>query len=266
MEDYVWQKHSVEDRFRLAGDERIPPVLPFMTRYFFLAGAVVLSVMLVYHLVGYLNRSPENIRVFGNRILTTDDLVQQLRIQESQSWLSIDPYRLSLQLKQHCWVDKAMVHRSFPLSIDVYVVERVPMAYLKTADDLLLLGSDRLVLKTLPGGIWDLPIIVNQRLKAVAPGTLLAEASLIRALHLMSLLEKDPVLPLTAVSEIDITDPFNTELVTMPYGIRLKMGFEDFERKLAAIKIALPYFADVVGNIDYLDLRTVRGVVLKKIR
>ena len=44
---------------------------------------------------------------------------------------------------------KAIVHRSLPLTIDVHVTEKVPVAFLKTTDKLFLLSEDFLVLKKL---------------------------------------------------------------------------------------------------------------------
>jgi len=267
MENFPLLRNSLETRFSNVGTDPSPPALPILPRHFFGIGSLLLLLILAYHLPAYFRRAPENILIRGNQTLSQETIVAHLKLPANRSWFAIDPFQLSLNLRTHPWIDKAVVHRTFPLTLDIFIVERVPIAMLKTADGLHLLGQDFLLLQKPAGDpIWDLPVITNLRLKKLRAGEYLPRLSTAKAFQLIALLKNDPVLPLAAVSEIDISDPFNLELVTRPDGIRLKWGFQDFERKLAALKVALPHLVSLQGNIDYIDLRYVRGVVLKKKR
>jgi len=237
---------------------------PFILRYFFLVCAILLFLQIGYHIPGLFSSAPDTLNIHGNRILSKDTIRQYLNLTEGQSWFSLDPYFLSLQLRKQPWVGKALVHRSLPLTIDVHITEKVPVAFLKTADELFLLGDDYLVLEMFQSsGPWDLPIIVDRNLKDVNPGDKLQPTKLKRAYHLMDLLKENKILPLGAISEIIISDPFNIKLVTSPDGIRVIFGFENFERKLASLSHVLLEISKSRDKIQYIDLRNIRGVTVK---
>lgn len=200
----------------------------------------------------------------GNQILSEKVIRQYLNLDEGGSWFRLDPYQLSVQLRRHPWIETALVHRSPPLTLNVNVTERVPIAFLKTADKLFLLGNDYLVLERLQlSKSWDLPIIVNRSLKNIVPGAKLQPREMKRAFQLVALLKKEKTLPLDAVSEIIITDPFNIILISSPDGIRIKFGFENFRKKLAALSQLMQLISKNKKRIAYIDLRTIRGAVIK---
>lgn len=264
MKDFTVPKQSNNSQAKPPKKKRARNDLPFILRYFFLFCAVFLLLKVVYHLPAYLLSPPDTLNIHGNRILSEETIRSYLNLTPEQSWFSLDPYRSSVQLRKHPWIEKALVHRSPPLAIDVHVVERVPVAYLKTADNLFLMGADYLVLKLFQSaGSWDLPIIVNRDLTHVMPGDKLQPRNLKRVFALMTLLKENKTLPLSAVSEINITDPFNIVLVTSPDGIKIKIGFEDFERKLAALSQLLSEISKKRERIEYIDLRSIRGAAIK---
>ncbi len=237
---------------------------PLILKYFFLVCAVLLFMKIAYHLPDQFSSPPDTLNIHGNRILSADSVRQYLNLNEQQSWFSLDPYLMSIQLRKHPWIEKALVHRSPPLIIDVVVTERIPVAFLKTADKLFLLGEDYLVLKKYQSlGSWDLPIIVNRSLRKIVPGDKLQPTELKRAFRLMATLKENKTLPLGAISEIHITDPFNLVLVTSPDGIRIIIGFENFEKKLASLSHFMSEISTNRTRIKYIDLRNIRGVVVK---
>ena len=237
---------------------------PFILRYFFLICAVLLFLKIGYHLPDLFSSPPDTLNIHGNRILSVDSIRQYLNLNEGQSWFSLDPYLMSIQLRKHPWIEKVLVHRSPPLTIDVHLTESVPVAFLKTADKLFLLGKDYLILKNFQSSrSWDLPIIVNRSFRNIVPGDILQPTELKRAFRLMSLLKENKILPLGAISEINITDPFNIVLVTSPDGIKIIIGFENFENKLASLSHILPEISKSRNRIKYIDLRNIRGVVVK---
>lgn len=265
MKDYVPRRQTGKsERLTVkkggASTSDLPPIL----RYFFALAFLLLLLKLVFHLPAYLSLTPNKINIHGTQILSEADVRHSLNLSKEQSWISLDPYELSLQLRNHPWIEKAMVHRSPPQTIDVHVTERVPMAFLKTANNLFLFGRDFRVLKRLElNGSWDLPIIVNRKLTNVVPGDRLHPRDLKRAFQLIELLKTDKTLPLDAVSEVIITDPFNIVLIAGPDGMRIKFGFENFERKLAALSRLMPQISENKKRIKYIDLRSIRGATVK---
>ncbi len=266
MKDFILPKEQkTETRSSLADKKKPGLKLSLLISNFFLIGGVVLIGIVCISIPKFLFSPPENLTIYGNDILTRETIINNLNIGQDESWSSLDPYILSLRLKEHPWIENVVVHRSIPLGIDVHITERVPIAYLKTKNDLFLLGKDYLVLKTLASTkVWDLPIIVDANLKDIKAGDTLSRTPLSKAFSLIELLKNNMVLPLNAVSEIIITDPFNYQLVTIPKGVRIKLGYRDFEKKLVRLGYAMPKIASWNNNVRYLDLRYSSGVVVKK--
>jgi len=238
----------------------LPPVI----RYFFPVCALILILKLAYHIPDYLKLPPQSVVIHGAKILSEGDIRALINLSEQTPWLSLDPYELSLQLRNHPWIETAVIHRSVPLTVDVHVAERVPIAYFQTAEQLFLLGDDYKVLERLSSnGSWDLPVIVNQRLQGIKPGDQMEPRDLKRAFQLMQLLKTDRALPLDAVAEIIVSDPFNIMVVTSPKGVRIMFGFENFERKLASLAQLMPLIAQHQERIRYIDLRSIRGATVK---
>ncbi len=237
-----------------------------------LKGIITLSTLLIigYCLVKippYFSHpiNPTKITIKGNEILTPDMLLKQMRIKAFTPWMDIDPYELSLKLIKHPWIDEASVHRNIDLGLSITIKERTPVAYLKTGNGLFLLGSDNLVLSFVKSGEqWNLPVIVDNKIKSINPGDILPKNQLKKVDELMQLLETSKVLPIDTVSEINITDPLNIVLITIPYAIPIKMGSENFRQKLENLKHALPTLLDENRNIRFVDLRYSSAVVFRR--
>ncbi len=264
MKDYILPRKDSIGTTQQVKSPKSSDGQPLILKYFFLVCTALLFMKIAYHLPGQFSSPPDTLNIQGNRILSADSIRQYLHLNEQRAWFSLDPYLMSIQLRKHAWIEKALVHRSLPLTIDVHVTERVPVAYLKTADKLFLLGEDFLVLKKFQSsGSWDLPIIVNRSLSNIEPGDKLPPTELKRAFRLMATLKENKILPLGAISEIHITDPFNIVLVTSPDGIRIIIGFENFEKKLASLSHIMSEISTNRTRIKYIDLRNIRGVVVK---
>ena len=265
MKDYHPSREAVKEKKKPVRRLQLPKRdLPFLLHYFFLVCAVLLVAKLAFHLPDFLSQPPNTINVHGNKILTEYDVKQYLDLSTDHPWFNLDPYELSIRLRNHPWIEKALIHRTPPLAVDVHITERIPTAFLQTANRLFLLGEDYRVLKRLElNGSWDLPIIVNRRLTDIKPGDELQPRDLKKAFQLITLLREDKTLPLDAVSEVIISDPFNIVLVTSPDGIPIKFGFEKFEQKLKALSRLMPQITKNRKRIKYIDLRYIRGAAVK---
>lgn len=210
--------------------------------------------------------SIEQVRVHGNSILSKEKVVQYLELQENNSWWEIDPYQLSLRLKRHLWIESAIVHRNYMRGLDIYITERKPIAYLKLQHRLFLLCKGNLILKWegTKQSTWDLPIITTNRIKTVTEGETYTDVGISKALSILRKFEGNPILSSASISEINIDDPLNIELVTLPNGIRIKLGDQKLDHKLQNLGLAMPALQKIKKSLQYIDLRHSSGVVIKK--
>jgi cell division septal protein FtsQ len=220
----------------------------------------------VSHLPGYYSQpiDPTKITIQGNHILTNDVILSHLQLPKARSWFDTDPFELSQRLAQHSWVDNANIHRRPDLGLTISITEITPLSYLQTLDGLFLLGSDFRVLSMMTsGGRWNLPVIVDKKLSGLKPGALIPKHELQKGIAMIRFLEKSEILPLKNVSEIDISDPLNIQLITIPDAILIKMGSAGFEQKIINLNNSLPRLQKERGNIRYIDLRYDKAVVFR---
>ncbi len=235
------------------------------TVFFF--GGIFLFLVILFQVPKYFSKPVDKskIKIYGHEVLSQEIIVGQLNISDQESWFDIDPFVISSRLREHPWIDFALVHKKPDLGLEITITERRPIAYLKTKEKLFFLGSDYLVLNMIPSvRVWDLVIIVNNDLKGIKAGDFLSETELNKPFKLIELLRSNTTLPLNAVSEIIIDDPLNIKLVTIPDGVIVNFGFGDFEEKLTNLYYSLPRLNRERNRLDYIDLRHERGVVIKR--
>ncbi|MBT4527860.1 MAG: FtsQ-type POTRA domain-containing protein [Deltaproteobacteria bacterium] len=221
---------------------------------------------LLIQIPGKITSPLKNIMIHGNNILDKTTIAKYLGVYPDQSWFDIDPYVFSTRLKQLNWVDTVIVRKNFWEGIDVTITERSPIAFLRVKDKTWFICEDGLILDLIQQKkAWDLPVIVNDSLSEVREGEYLNLELLSDAVDIIKLLNKNSILPISTISEIIITDPINIKLISIPYGIEIRLGYENFDLKLARLSRAIPKLNDYIHNIDYIDLRHSDGVVFKKI-
>jgi cell division protein FtsQ len=248
--------------------QKIAPLLNFRRGLKIFVSICVFSFIffLFIQIPGKITKPLKTITIHGNNILDKTTIAQYLGIYPDQSWFDIDSYVFSTRLKQLKWVDTVIVRKNFWDGIDVTITERSPIAFLRVKEKTWFICEDGLILDLIQQKkAWDLPVIVNNNLLDVSEGKHLNREFLMDAFDIIKLLDKNSILPLSTISEIIITDPINIKLISIPYGIEIRLGYENIAPKLARLTRAIPKLNDYVHNIDYIDLRHSDGVVFKKI-
>lgn len=227
---------------------------------------VCFVLFILFQIPGKITKPLESVTIKGNDIIDKTTIAKYLEISADQSWFDTDIYVLSKRLKRLSWVDTVVVRKNFWQGINVYITEQSPIAFLRVNEQTWFICEDGLILDLIQQKeTWDLPVIVNDQLTGIIEGKRLSTEFLNDMLETIRLLNNNSALPLSSISEIVFTDPINIKLITIPYGIVIKLGFENFEQKLTRLSKAMPKLNEYVHNIDYIDLRHSDGVVFKKI-
>ena len=220
-----------------------------------------------FQIPNYIYQPINKIEINGNHLISDQTILELLDLDRKQSWFELDPFLLTLRLKELKWIEHATVQKTIPLSVTIQIVEKNPLAVLRTEEQLLLLGKDLHILPYIENNhSWDLPIIVYEKLGLLKVGEKINNVAVHQAIRLMELLESSDALPLSSVSEIHLEEPLNILLVTIPDGIRIKMGYDKYEKKLYRLAASLPIINSTRKEIEYIDLRSNRGTVIKKIK
>ena len=80
----------------------------------------------------------------------------------------------------------------------------------------------------------------------------------------MSILGKNKILPLSAVSGMNITNPLAFELTTLPYNIPLLVTSSNLEKKLTQLSEIMPEIVAMKSRINKIDLRFEDRIIVQK--
>jgi len=203
-----------------------------------LISIVVLTALFIY-MYSYLLSTPYfNIRetsVRGMKELTEKDILLMAAIKPGLNIFAVNAGEVERRVAVNPWIKNVYVGREFPDRLVVDVRERVPIALVKQSSDFYLMDSDGLVFKKLAkGDEVDLAIITGVNVQDKTKTRLLSDTiSLLKIFSGSNLYSF-----LGAISEAHIDEVFGLSLLT-DKGLFLKMGMDDFERKLRKLALVL---------------------------
>jgi cell division septal protein FtsQ len=164
--------------------------------------------------------------------------------------------------KEYPQLKNVEVKRYLPDTIEVDIVSREPFAYLDTAGGIVL-DREGMVLSSgeVPEGVTKIRGI-NFFLTRPSTGSKIDNESLYKALILIEGLQRKTRISRRDIDYIDISDRNN--IVLGIKGVEVKIGVDDFSRKLDALREILedPYVK--TDGIRYIDLRFDNPVISPK--
>ena len=173
--------------------------------------------------------------VRGLKELTEKDVLTLVKIKPGQNILAVNVDVLSRRVAVNPWIKNVYVGREFPNRIVVDVRERNPIALVKQAGDFYLMDSEGIIFKKMSqGDEVDLAIITGINVQDKTKSKLLSDTlSLLKVFSGSNLYSF-----LGAISEAHIDEVFGLSLLT-DKGLYLKMGMEDFEKKLRKLALVM---------------------------
>jgi cell division protein FtsQ len=198
----------------------------------------------------------ERITVTGNARLSKGEVVALLDGIRGQHMLatSLEPWRL--KLKESPWVADAALRRVLPGRIDVAILERVPIGIGRIGDDLYLVDREGTIIDAYGPNYADLDLPVISGL-AAAPrdgGSLVdADRAALAARLLEGLVRRRDLA--ARISEIDVTDVRDAVVMLEDDTTVLRVGDEQFLKRLESYVELAPALRERVPDMDYVDLR-----------
>lgn len=218
-----------------------------------LISIVALSSLFIYAYSYFLSAPYFEIKetsVRGLKELTEKDVLSLAEIKPGQNILAVNVDVLARRVAVNPWIKNVYVGREFPNRIVVDVRERTPIALVKQDGDFYLMDSDGIVFKKLAqGDEVDLAIITGINIEDKTKSKLLSDTiSLLKVFSGSNLYSF-----LGAISETHIDEVFGLSLLT-DKGLSLKMGMNDFERKLRKLALVMNDREKRGINNNYLNV------------
>jgi cell division septal protein FtsQ len=191
-----------------------------------------------------------NVRVSTPRVL---DILDGLR---GENILLSDLHAWRDRLCEAPWIRDAMLKRTLPSTIEVFVQERTPLAIGRVGGALYIVDGQGVVLDEYGPEYadFDLPIVDGLITTKTAPGGRTDEKRAALVARVMGALAAKPQVAVR-VSQIDVRDARNATVILSGDGAVLVLGNDRFLQRLEAYLELGPALRERVPEIDSIDLR-----------
>ena len=198
----------------------------------------------------------QRITVEGNTRMSTGEVVSLLDGLRGQNMLSVDLEAWKASLKASPWVADAAIRRVFPGRVAVAVVERMPVGIGRLGDTLFLVDRQgNLIDEYGPNyAELDLPILTGLDGGQPVDEPRVDELRAALAVRVVDAVSTRRDLA-ARVSEIDVTDAHNAVLTLKDDPTQVRLGDEQFVRRLQTYFDLAPTLRERVPTADYADVR-----------
>jgi cell division protein FtsQ len=241
-----------------------------------LVGSVlaVVAGFAVYEAAAYLLYSPdvqlrsaEQIEIQGNRFVPEDAVTEKFSADMGRSVVRVPLTERRESLETLPWVEHAHVQRVMPNRLRIEIVERTPVAFLRTGSDLSLVDAQGVILERPADGEFKFPVVEG------ITESMARDARAERMnLYARFMKEIEAARPGAAdhVSEADISDAADLRVTLTDMGsaasktspILVHFGDSDFGNRFHLLADNIDQWRAGAGSVDSVDLRFARQVVV----
>lgn len=229
-----------------------------------LAGTIYLFFSVYFYLQGASFLRLKEVKIEGSHRVSGDEILAVAQLDKEQNILSLDIKALNRRLAEHPWIEKSTIKRVFPDGIHIVIQEREPMA---------IIHMERFYYVDAKGVIFDqakgreraaYPILTGIRREDLEKEDRKARLLLEKALKLLKITQDTKILPYDSISQIHLDKAVGILVYTIDRGMEIRMGFEDFERKIRRLSKIWSIIRAM--KLDYIDSSIPGKIIVKQKR
>lgn len=195
----------------------------------------------------------KHVNVHGNAYLSDEEIIRISGVNLGENLFQLATDEIMQAMGKDIRIDQVIVRRNFPNSLDIQVVERIPLAIIKCDYGYLEVGRGGIILdahRTLSQ--IPVPIVSGVEVSDLFVGDTAENQQLSQVLDFLDKLNRDTA---TSIAEINISDP-NNVMVYMNHSVQLKMGaLDSLQKKLEITESVNREVKQAKHPIDYVDAR-----------
>jgi len=271
---YLRRQKPVEIRRRKFGKRSWPAY----RRVLAIGAGVLASGWLIYVVASFFLSSPRvrlsdtaQIELAGNRYIAREAALAPFAADLNSSVFRIPIDTREKQLEGLPWVDRAIVSRIWPNRIRVELVERIPIAYLRSGSDLSLVDSHGVILDRPLDSNFQFPVVSGMSESVSQP-----EREQRMALYSNLIREMDQTRPGASdhLSEVDLSDSDDIRATIAGLSqmgiagvddqgpVVVHFGSQDFSSKFRVFVDNIGQWRAAAGRVESVDLRFTKQVVV----
>lgn len=200
------------------------------------------------------------INVNGVERLSKEEIIELSGIKEGENIYSFKAKDALVSIRSNPWVEEAAIDRDFPDVVNIDIKERKPVA-LVSLGGLYVMDSGGVVFKRYAHeDALDLPVVTGLRKEGLEESFKGLDSEV---LELVSTLSARKGFNIDSVSEIKVDLVFGLSIFTLDEGVRLDVGKDSFEEKIAAFEKIRRSRGGSLDGVEALDLTNARSVVVR---
>jgi len=206
----------------------------------------------------------DRLTVTGNTRLSRGEIVALLDGLRGQNMITADLESWRNKLRSLPWVAEVSMRRVLPGTIAVVVLEREPIGVGRIGDSLYLIDRHGSIIDSFGPNYaeLDLPIIDGLEASPSEGGLMVDQARAALAVRIIDDFDTRPDLA-ARVSQVDVTDVHDAVVILKGDTAVLRIGNEQFLKRLQAYVELAPALRERIPQIDYADLRFGERVYVK---
>ncbi len=205
----------------------------------------------------------EQVTVQGNSRLKENQVVALSDIQIGINTFNLDLGLIGRKIEENPWVESAHVQRIFPRQLLIKIEERQPVAIINLGY-LYYLDSRGEIFKVLGAADnLDYPIVTGFDYKKAQQHNPEYARQLRQIVGLLADLSQRRLFGIDQVSEVHFTARGGLSLFTLDGGVKVKLGYTDFSRKLDRLERIYAQLQPKLQMLDYVDLNVDEKVIVR---
>ncbi|MBI5682545.1 MAG: FtsQ-type POTRA domain-containing protein [Deltaproteobacteria bacterium] len=205
----------------------------------------------------------KEIDIQGVKRISRDEILELAGIRIGDNILAASIDDMAVNIRKHPWINTLKIKRRMPDKLVVEIKERVPAAFINM-DELYLIDESGSVFKraSLEDDL-DLPVINAGISKDGVEDNEKVSSLIIDAVLLIKLLDDREIFGTDDISEIKVDPVYGLTLYTMDSGVRVEMGFDNFQKKLERLDRVLKELNGTIKYVKTVDMNYGKRVVVK---
>jgi len=205
----------------------------------------------------------DRISATGGQHLSQEQIVALSDIQTGVNTFKLDLDLIGRKIAENPWVREARVQRIFPRQVEITVEEREAVAIINLGY-LYFLDRHGEVFKVLEGDDdLDFPVITGFDYQKVQEHDPQTARELKKIVALLADLQQREQFGLAQLAEINRDAGGGLSLFTLNAGVRIKLGREDYQRKLDRLERIYAQLQPRLPILDYIDLNVDEKVIVR---
>lgn len=185
--------------------------------------------------------SVQTIEITGHVTLSRQDMLYYLAIPPQATLFELDLARMGLRLERHPLIERVTVRRQLPDTLHVAVQERVPRVVVVSGGQRVVVDREGVVVRPVADQDSELPQLMLNGQKALAPGMRLRLPSVQRSLEVIHAYASSPMAGILRLVSCTVDDSGTSHWRVEPDAFVLRIGEGDVTSQLKRLPPVLRY-------------------------